>query len=81
MPREELLLLDGYEGHPVVYRRRRKKVSARGGARFAEVYALPEGAPPGVPSNAYLGVLARAYKMLGFDRRDLVAALHERRWS
>jgi gamma-glutamylcyclotransferase (GGCT)/AIG2-like uncharacterized protein YtfP len=73
------LLLDRYEGVPLVYQR--VGVSLRdehGRRRRAHVYVLT-GRTPGAPSARYLAVITRAYARLGFDRRALYAALRNAR--
>ena len=70
----ELAVLDRCEGHPLCYRRRLLLVTDDSNRRRrAHVYVLPvdEEAPP---APAYLGVLRRAYRRLGFDRGPLAAA-------
>lgn len=64
---DDLRSLDGYEGHPNVYRRQRKYVRAANGKRvLAYVYVRPL-TEPDYPSVDYLKVIARAYMRHGFN--------------
>lgn len=70
--REDLQRLDGYEGHPHVYRREtRTVIDETGRRRRAEVYLLPEGFSEGAPAAGYLSTIRRAYARLGFDASPL----------
>jgi hypothetical protein len=72
---DDLRMLDRFEGCPFSYRRSLRIVVDEAGRRLrAHVYVQMAGAfaPPGVE---YLGVLLRAYKRFGFDRRPLAAAV------
>ena len=71
---DDLAVLDRCEGHPFCYRRRLLLVTDETGRRRrVQVYILPlaEEAPP---APAYLSVLWRAYRCLGFDYEPLAAA-------
>jgi gamma-glutamylcyclotransferase (GGCT)/AIG2-like uncharacterized protein YtfP len=70
--------LDRHEGVPFAYARIQVNLRDESGRRRrAHAYVL-DGRPPGVPSPLYVGVIARAYGRLGFDRRALYAALRGR---
>lgn len=73
---DALRLLDRFEGHPFAYERViRYVVDEHGRRRRAQVYQQPEdGFEPWSPGPAYLAVIARAYRRLGFDRRPLADA-------
>ncbi len=75
---EDLTHLDRCEGHPWAYRRRRLMVDT-GEARRRRVYVyVKEDAAQALPTEAYLGVISRAYREHGFDERGLSVALrHE----
>ena len=64
---EDLDRLDRFEGHPIAYARRRLLVTLpEGDRRRAHVYVK---APTerATPTEAYFGVLWRAYRKHGFD--------------
>lgn len=68
---EDLLLLDGYEGHPYAYRRVRKYVRGPDGRRVrAYMYVRPLDEPDD-PSADYLRVIMRAYMKHGFNLKAL----------
>jgi len=70
----DLRSLDRHEGHPLVYRRTRLRVTDEHGRELrAEVY-VQRARRPGVPSPDYARVLRRAYQRLGFDARSLAAS-------
>jgi cytosine/adenosine deaminase-related metal-dependent hydrolase len=75
----DLVALDASEGHPWVYERAARVVTAEGGARRrAFVYALRalgSGACP--PAPRYLAVVWRAYERLRFDTAPLARAALE----
>lgn len=64
---KDLLRLDRYEGHPVVYARGSMEVTRADGQRQAvQVYRRRPGAPSR-PSEDYLETILCAYDALGFD--------------
>ncbi len=72
---EDLERLDRCEGHPRSYQRRRLLVDT-GEARRRRVYVyVKEDAEHAVPTEAYFGVLWRAYQHHGFDAYPLAMAL------
>jgi len=72
---DDLRALDGFEGHPNVYRRVRKYVrSANGRKVLAYVYVRPLDAPDD-PSAEYLRVIMKAYMKHGFNMKALKRAL------
>jgi len=75
LSKNDLKNLDGFEGHPIVYKRRRLSVVDEfGKKRYAQVYILPV-EKERFPSAQYLGVISRAYGRHGFDRKPLTAAI------
>ena len=76
---EDLARLDRFEGHPHVYARVTRLVEDESGRRRrVQLYVLdPLFAEPALPSLAYLGTIAKAYRRLGFSRRVLTAAVKE----
>jgi gamma-glutamylcyclotransferase (GGCT)/AIG2-like uncharacterized protein YtfP len=77
--REDLVRLDRFEGVPYCYDRvTRVVVDEDDRRRRVQLYALcPGWAEPGLPSASYLGVILKAYRRLGFDRRALLATALE----
>lgn len=71
---EDLERLDRFEGHPRSYRRKRLLVEVDGHRRRAHVYRKEEG-DMGLPTDAYVDVIRRAYRRHGFDERGLAPAL------
>ena len=60
--------LDRFEGHPLVYRRKRVRVFAAGRRwRYAQAYALKQPVES-APGGEYLNVIKRAYQTWGFAR-------------
>jgi len=73
----DLERLDGFEGVPWVYERTRLTVRTEEGAiRRPHVY-LHRSADPTLPSARYLGVIARAYRTLGYSIGPLHRAIVE----
>ncbi|HET9621795.1 MAG TPA: gamma-glutamylcyclotransferase family protein [Kofleriaceae bacterium] len=74
--REDVLVLDQYEGHPIMYERaQRLVVDAAKRRRRVAVYVLRDRAfRIGAPPARYFDVLARAYVRYGFDLQPLLAA-------
>ncbi len=77
LPHGDLVELDRHEGCPLAYRRRSIVVTdEHGRRRRAQLYLQPaELFVPWLPQPGYLRVLRRAYKRLGFDLRQLAAAV------
>lgn len=74
---EDLAALDDFEGHPHVYARVARPVTLRSGvSRVVEVYTRAVELR-GRPEGAYLEVMARAYRELGFDAEVLRRAAEE----
>ena len=75
--REEVALLDRFEGSPHAYQRIvRVVVDERGRRRRAQLYVQPEeDLLRWLPAAEYFGVILRAYVHLGFDRRGLLQAI------
>lgn len=72
---EDLIRLDGFEGHPHSYRRSKKIVHTDDGRRVvAHVYVQPTREPE-APSKRYLQVILRAYQQHAFDIEALVQAV------
>jgi hypothetical protein len=72
---EDLDRLDRCEGHPRAYRRRRLLVDT-GEARRRRVHVyVKDAAEQALPTEAYFGVLWRAYHRHGFDAYPLAMAL------
>lgn len=70
----DLAALDGFEGHPHHYRRRRMRVTDADGLSVrAHTYFLDD--RPGVPAPAYFWRIADAYHEYGFDISALTRAL------
>ncbi len=75
MPQRDLLTLDGHEGHPYAYRRRRMRVfDETGRGRYAQVY-IKELGNEKHPAGPYLGLMVRAYRTLGLGLTPLALAL------
>jgi gamma-glutamylcyclotransferase (GGCT)/AIG2-like uncharacterized protein YtfP len=72
---EDLERLDRFEGHPVAYERRRLLVSVADGARRRAHVYVKDAAEQSLPTEAYFGVLWRAYRKHGFDELALAMAL------
>ena len=67
--------LDRCEGHPFAYRRKRLLVDT-GEARRRRVHVyVKDDAEQALPTEAYLGVIWRAYRRHGFDEHGLSLAL------
>ncbi len=76
---EDLDRLDRFEGHPVAYERRRLLVTLpEGDRRRAHVY-VKDPTERATPTEAYFGVLWRAYRKHGFDELALAMALGDER--
>jgi cation transport regulator ChaC len=75
--REEVGLLDRFEGSPHAYQRIvRVVVDERGRRRRAQLYVQPEeDLLRWMPAAEYFAVILRAYVRLGFDRRGLAQAI------
>jgi gamma-glutamylcyclotransferase (GGCT)/AIG2-like uncharacterized protein YtfP len=72
---EDIASLDVAEGHPRAYQRDILAVSTDDGREVsAIVYVKPVTSGEGVPSDAYLGLIRRAYIRLDFDPSDLRAS-------
>jgi len=72
---DDLDRLDRCEGHPRAYRRRRLLVDT-GAARRRRVHVyVKDDAEQALPTEAYFGVLWRAYHRHGFDAYPLAMAL------
>lgn len=72
---QDLGRLDGYEGHPRVYRRQEMTIQMRRGPILqAQVY-LKEDQHKAWPSASYLEVIAAGYRRHGFDLVELDRAL------
>lgn len=67
--------LDRYEGYPSFYYKKDLTVSLDGQEVTAMAYIMDERRRPGKPSDAYYGVLERAYGRFGFPMETLRAAL------
>lgn len=67
----DLVRLDAFEGVPRVYERLRVRVLVDGLILPVHTYRLASVDCSGVPSEAYLAVIASAYRDWGFDRRHL----------
>lgn len=67
--------LDRYEGFPSFYYKKDLTVRLDGQEVTAMVYIMDERRRPGTPSDAYYGVLARAYKKFAFPIGILEEAL------
>lgn len=77
LPLTDLHALDGFEGVPFVYERDRLTVTTpEHKVRRPHVY-VHRSAAPTLPSAAYLGVIARAYRSLGYSIRPLHQAILE----
>ncbi len=76
MSPSDLARLDSFEGAPLVYARRQRRVldSARA-VRRAQVYELAVARPPGAPSLEYFLTILRAYRQHGLARGALFSAL------
>lgn len=72
---EDLDRLDRFEGHPVAYARRRLLVELDHGARRRAHVYVKGAAEATLPTEAYFGVLWRAYQEHGFDELGLALAL------
>jgi len=70
----DLDALDIYEGHPFVYRRRRKIVITPDGRRRVAYLYIHRARTRFVPGSDYLAVIRRAYWRYGFDAAVLNAA-------
>lgn len=71
----DLRALDAFEGHPVVYRRVRKRVtlsSGRYGYAYTYVHRLNGWSVE--PGPQYLNVIKQAYRRHGFDKQALTIA-------
>jgi cation transport regulator ChaC len=77
VPREEVALLDRFEGSPYAYERLlRIVVDERGRRRRAQLYVQHEADfVRWTPAPAYFAATHRAYLRLGFDRRSLLHAI------
>ena len=74
LDRDDMIALDGFEGHPFVYVRVLRDIVQRNGARIrAHVYIHREQFRV-EPSPAYLSVLRNAYRLHGFDSHKLLHA-------
>lgn len=72
---DDLARLDRCEGHPFAYRRKRLLVDT-GEARRRRVHVyVKDDAEQALPTEAYLGVIWRAYRRHGFDEHGLSLAL------
>ncbi|TXD39750.1 gamma-glutamylcyclotransferase [Lujinxingia vulgaris] len=72
---DDLERLDRCEGHPFAYRRKRLLVDT-GEARRRRVHVyVKDDAEQALPTEAYLGVIWRAYRRHGFDEHGLSLAL------
>ena len=72
---DDLERLDRCEGHPFGYRRKRLLVDI-GEARRRRVHVyVKDDAEQALPTEAYLGVIWRAYRRHGFDEHGLSLAL------
>ena len=72
---DDLERLDRCEGHPFAYRRKRLLVDT-GEARRRRVHVyVKNDAEQALPTEAYLGVIWRAYRRHGFDEQGLSLAL------
>jgi gamma-glutamylcyclotransferase (GGCT)/AIG2-like uncharacterized protein YtfP len=71
----DLQRLDSFEGVPRVYDRRRVLVRVAERLLPVHTYQLVGFDLLGVPSPAYVAVVAGAYRAWGFDRRHLVRAV------
>lgn len=72
---QDLARLDGFEGHPFVYRRQRKVVQSEDGTSVvAHVYVL-EGRRIAAPSDSYAQVIRDGYRRLDFDVDELTRAI------
>jgi len=77
LPYREIRVLDHFEGHPVRYERREKRVVEPGDVeRTAQVYVKDLDGNFAEPPEEYLAVLREGYRELGFDNGALEAALH-----
>src|SRR5690606_1503789 len=75
---DDLERLDRCEGHPFAYRRKRLLVDT-GEARRRRVHVyVKDDAEQALPTEAYLGVIWRAYRRHGFDEHGLSLALSHR---
>lgn len=75
MPLKDLLLLDRFEGHPAVYRRRRVHVRDSAGCiRHAQAYVLPL-ERESHPAPDYLDQMWDSYVSMGLGVDGLLAAL------
>jgi gamma-glutamylcyclotransferase (GGCT)/AIG2-like uncharacterized protein YtfP len=72
---EDLDRLDRIEGHLVTYARRRLLVELDHGARRRAHVYVKDAAEATLPTEAYFGVLWRAYQQHGFDELGLALAL------
>ena len=72
---EDLAHLDRCEGHPFAYRRKRLLVDTGEGRRRRVYVYVKDDAERALPTEAYLGVIWRAYREHGFDERAIDAAL------
>ena len=72
---DDLGRLDRFEGHPVAYARRRLLVELDHGARRRAHVYVKDAAEATLPTEAYFGVLWRAYQEHGFDELGLALAL------
>ncbi len=72
---EDLERLDRFDGHPVAYERRRLLVTVADGARRRAHVYVKDAAQQSLPTEAYFGVLWRAYREHGFDELALAMAL------
>jgi len=72
---DDVARLDRIEGHPFAYERVARFVVVEGRRRRVQTYVQPEGTfETWAPPAAYLAVIARAYRRLGFDRVQLAVA-------
>jgi gamma-glutamylcyclotransferase (GGCT)/AIG2-like uncharacterized protein YtfP len=63
---EHIEALDGYEGHPTVYKRREITIPSVQGELVAVTY-IHQARRSGAPSFAYCAIIARGYSYGGFD--------------
>jgi len=81
LDREAVEALDRFEGHPLVYRRKRVRVFAADKRwRYAQAYELQEPVER-APGSDYLSVIRRAYRTWGFAGVPRFQAALERHGS